>query len=93
MATHSPTTSAQKVLPNSRVGFTSDNTDELNLNHALFKFLYAKKSAPVPKGTTGRPTTMRERILQVSLFPDIYDKRGKSRSPGNVDFGEDHLLT
>jgi hypothetical protein len=35
---------------------------------------------------------MRERILQVSLFPDIYDKRGKSRSPGNVDFGEPHAI-
>lgn len=35
---------------------------------------------------------MRERILQVSLFPDIYDRRGKNSHPGNVDFGEDHKI-
>jgi hypothetical protein len=62
----------------------------MNLNYALFKFLHAKKEAPVPKGTVGRCQTMRERILQLSLFPDIYDKRGKSRHPGNVDFGHGH---
>ncbi len=90
MATHSPTTSAQKVVPNSRVGFTTDNKDEINLNHAIFKFLSTKKEAPPPQGTTGRATTMRERILQVSLFPDIYDKKAKLRNPGNVDFGDPH---
>jgi hypothetical protein len=80
------------TVSNVSVGLNSEKIDEMNLPNALFKFLYTKKEAPTPKGTTGRPQTMRERILQVSLFPDIYDKRGKSRSPGNVDFGEAHVI-
>lgn len=78
---------AKSTLPNSRVGLYSEHMDEMNLPHALFKFLATKKDAPPPKGTTGKCQTMRERILQASLFPDIYDKRGKSHYPGNIDFG------
>jgi hypothetical protein len=80
------------TVSNVSVGLNSEKIDEMNLPNALFKFLAGKKEAPTPKGTVGRPQTMRERILQVSLFPDIYDKRGKSRSPGNVDFGEPHAI-
>lgn len=76
------------TVPNSKVGLYSDRMDEMNLPHALFKFLASKKEAPAPKGTVGKPQTMRERILQLSIFPDIYDKRANVRSPGNVDFGE-----
>ncbi len=82
----------KSTVPNASVGLNSEKMDEMNINYALFKFLHTKKEAPTPKGTVGKPQTMRERILQVSLFPDIYDKRGKSRSPGNVDFGEAHKI-
>jgi hypothetical protein len=71
------------TVSNVSIGLNSEKIDEMNLPNALFKFLYTKKEAPTPKGTVGRPETMRERILQVSLFPDIYDKRGRG-TPGNV---------
>lgn len=80
------------TVPNEKVGLTSPNMDEMNIPPALFKFLYEKKQAPVPTATVGKTDSMRKRILQLSLFPDIYDKRGKSRSPGNVDFGESHKI-
>ena len=86
------TQSNKSTQPNSAVGLNSDNLGESTINLANFRFLAMMKEAPVPKGTKGRTTTMRERILQASLFPDIYDKRGKSRSPGNVDFGEPHNI-
>ena len=84
MATHKSTVS------NVSIGLNSDKIDEMNINYAVYKFLHTKKEAPIPTGTTGRSQTLRERILQLSLFPDIYDKRAKLRSPGNVDFGESH---
>jgi len=72
------------------VGLNSDKIDEMNVNFAVFKFAHEKKEAPIPTGSVGKSDTMRKRILQLSLFPDIYDKRGYMRSPGNVDFGESH---
>jgi hypothetical protein len=83
---------SKSTVSNVSIGLNSEKMDEMNINFALFKFLHNKKEAPVPKGTVGGCQTMRERILQLSLFPDIYDKRGKSRSPGNVDFGEPHNI-
>jgi hypothetical protein len=80
------------TLPNASIGLNSENLGDSNINSANWRFLAAMKDAPPPKGTTGKSTTLRERILQLSLFPDIYDKRGKSRSPGNVDFGEPHNI-
>jgi hypothetical protein len=80
------------TVSNTSIGLNSEKIDEMNLPNALFKFLYNKKQAPIPTRTVGQCNTLRERILQVSLFPDIYDKRGKSRSPGNVDFGEPHAI-
>jgi hypothetical protein len=68
---------AKSTVSNASVGLNSDKIDEMNLPNALFKFLAGKKEAPIPKRTVGGCSTMRERILQVSLFPDIYDKRGK----------------
>lgn len=85
-------THSKSTVPNSRVGLYSDKMDEINLPHALFKYLATAKEAPTPKGTVGQCQTMRERILQLSLFPDVYDKRAKLRSPGNVDFGEAHNI-
>ena len=67
----------QSTVPNSQVGLYSERMDEMNIPHALFKFLASKKDAPAPKGTVGSCGTLRERILQMSLFPDIYDKRGR----------------
>lgn len=81
---------AQKVLPNHTIGLNSEKIDEMNVNFAVFKFVHGQKQAPIPKGTTGTCNGLRERILQMSLFPDIYDKRAKLRSPGNVDFGDAH---
>jgi hypothetical protein len=81
---------AQKVLPNQSIGLNSDKLDEMNTTFAVFKYIAGKKQAPIPKGSTGECNTLRKRILQMSLFPDIYDKRAKLRSPGNVDFGDAH---
>lgn len=58
------------------------------VNQAVFRFVHSKKEAPIPRGTVGKCQTMRERVLQMSLFPDIYDKVKKVHHPGNVDFGE-----
>ena len=88
----SSTYSHKCTLPNASIGLNSDNISDSNINSATWRFVHLVKEAPTPKGTTGKATTLRERILQMSLFPDIYDKRGKSRSPGNVDFGEDHKI-
>lgn len=79
---------AQKVIPNHSIGLNSEKMDEMAINLALFKFVHGHKQAPVPKGTTGECNTLRKRILQLSLFPDIYDKHKKVHHPGNTDFGE-----
>lgn len=80
------------VVPNHSIGLNSDKIDEMNINFAVMKYLHGKKDAPIPTGSVGGATTLRQRILQMSLFPDIYDKRAKLRSPGNVDFGEPHTI-
>ena len=80
------------VQPNTFVGLNSDKIDDPSVNIALFKFLANKKEAPVPTGNVGPCDTMRKKILQLSLFPDPYDKRAKLRNPGNVDFGEPHKI-
>jgi hypothetical protein len=83
-------THAKKVVPNHKIGLNSDKIDEININFAVFKFLNGKKEAPIPTRSVGETSTLRKRILQLSLFPDIYDKNKKVRHPGNVDFGESH---
>jgi hypothetical protein len=86
-------THAQKVVPNHKIGLNSDRIDEMNINFAVYTYLSKKKTdAPPPKRTVGQATTLRKRILQLSLFPDIYDKRANLRSPGNVDFGDPHAI-
>ena len=80
------------VLANPNVGLNSDRIDDPSINPAIFRFLAGKKEAPVPTGSVGTAGTMRERILKMSLFPDVFDKRGKLRNPGNVDFGESHKI-
>lgn len=83
---------AKSTLPNHSIGLETEKIEEINIPVAVMKYVNRKQMAPTPKRTVGQCTTMRERILQMSLFPDIYDKRGKSRSPGNVDFGDDHKI-
>ena len=81
---------AKSTVPNHKIGLNSDKIDEINLESATFRFLYGKKEAPTPKKTVGKCQGMREKILQMSLFPDIYDKVKTVRHPGNVDMGESH---
>jgi hypothetical protein len=83
---------SQYTVSNQSIGLNSEKIDEMNLTNALFKFLHTKKQAPTPTQTVGGCNTLRKRILQVSLFPDIYDKRANKRSPGNVDFGDPHAI-
>ena len=88
----SSTQSHKSTLPNTSIGLNSDKLDESNINQAVWRYVSKKQMAPIPKRNVGQTSTLRARILQLSLFPDIYDKRGKSRSPGNVDFGESHTI-
>ena len=69
------------------VGLSTHKLDESQLTSSLFKFVASKKPAPAPTGSVGKCDNMRVRILQMSLFPDIYDKHKKVHHPGNVDFG------
>jgi hypothetical protein len=73
--------------PNDVVGLNSSRLDDSQINNTLFQYIDTKPSPPPPKGTVGECQTMRERILQLSLFPSIYHKVGKVKHPGNVDFG------
>ena len=72
---------------NDTVGLSSHKLDESQITATLFKFLSQQKTAPVPTSTVGECKDMRQKILQMSLFPDIYDKHRKVHHPGNVDFG------
>ena len=83
---------SKSTVPNSSIGLDSEKIDEINIPNAVMKYVNRKQMAPTPKRTVGQCSTMRERILQMSLFPDIYDKRAKLRSPGNVDFGDSHNI-
>jgi len=86
-------TQAQKVVPNHKIGLNSDKIDEMNINYAVYTYLSKQKTnAPIPTRSVGETSTLRKRILQLSLFPDIYDKRANLRSPGNVDFGDPHRI-
>lgn len=81
---------SKSTLPNSAIGLNSDNLGDSNINSASWRFTSLMKEAPVGKGNLGKTQTMRQRILQLSLFPDIYDKVKSVKHPGNVDFGESH---
>lgn len=76
------------VIPNSVTGLNPE-TGEMQTNYAVFKYVYGKeKTAPIPKGSVGQCDSLRKRILQVSIYPDIYTKVKKVKHPGNTDFGE-----
>ena len=78
---------SKSTLPNHAIGLNSSNLAESDINSASWRFLHSMKEAPVGKGNVGKCSTMRQRVLQLSLFPDIYDKVKYVKSPGNVDFG------
>ena len=81
--------SHKSTVANHSIGLNSDKIDEMNINYAVFKYVNKKQMAPTPTATVGACDTMRKRILQVSLFPDIYDKKKKVVDPGNVAFSKD----
>lgn len=87
---HPTTKKSKTTLPNVAIGLNSDNLGDSNINSACWRFVHLQKEAPVEKGNIGKTQTMRQRILQLSLFPDIYDKVKSVKHPGNVDFGESH---
>ena len=66
----------QQVVPNSAIGLGEPGkpAGEIALPVSLFKYIHAQKEAPAPKQTVGKAQTLRERILTVSLFPDIYTR-------------------
>lgn len=80
--------SHKSTLPNTAIGLNSDKLDDSDINQAVYRFISKKQMAPIPKQNVGKTSTLRTRILQLSLFPDIYDKVKKVKHPGNVDFGE-----
>ena len=76
----------QSTLPNSSIGLNEANIAEANFGEAVWKYVAKKHSgaaitgspieqAPVPKGTVGEAHTMRRRILEMSIAPDIYMNR------------------
>ena len=81
------TKKSKSTLPNHAIGLNSDNLGDSNINSASWRFVQSMKESPVGKGNVGKCQTMRQRVLQLSLFPDIYDKVKYVKSPGNVDFG------
>jgi len=85
---HPTTKKSKTTLPNVAIGLNSDNLGDSNINSASWRFVHLQKESPVGKGNLGKCQTMRQRILQLSLFPDIYDKVKYVKNPGNVDFGD-----
>ena len=93
----------QSTLPNNAIGLESISSGEGKFDTQVYTFIAEKhakrglmgdtlKQAPIPKGTVGPEEKLRKSILQLSLFPNVVNKRGMKRSPGNVDFGEDHMI-
>ena len=64
----------QLVVPLAQVGMEPNKpVSEMNLGVAVFNYLSKKAhTAPVPSGV-GKPQTVRESIVKLSLFPQIGD--------------------
>jgi hypothetical protein len=71
------------TLPNSSIGLNSANIAEANIPEAVWNYVSKHhlgkamageplEKAPVPKGTVAPAGTLRKRILELSLAPDIY---------------------
>ena len=82
------TKKSRSTLPNHAIGLNGANIAESDINSATWRFVSMTKEASVGKGNVGKTQTMRQRILQLSLFPNIYEKVKRVNHPGNVDFGE-----
>ena len=65
------------------IGLNPDKIDEASFNDAVYKYVAREhsqrglmgdtmKQAPIPKETVGEAHSLRKRILQLSLAPDIY---------------------
>lgn len=48
-------------------------SEELERSAAITS-MFKEKTAPPPRGTVGSETSLRGRILQMSLFPNIFNK-------------------
>lgn len=70
--------SKQLVVPLAKIGMDPDKpVSEIHMGVSLYKYIATKAEvAPVPSGV-GHCNTLRERILQTSLFPQIGDKKIK----------------
>jgi hypothetical protein len=93
----------QSTLPNAAIGLESASIGEAKFDEQVYTFIAEKhskrglmgdtlKQARVPKGTVAPENKLRKSILQLSLFPNVVNKRGMKRSPGNVDFGDEHMI-
>jgi hypothetical protein len=67
-----------KVIPNPKVQVVMDN-DPKEVQAAKIKAESQVKEAGTPKGTVAPATSLRERILSLSLFPNPYNKSMVSR--------------
>lgn len=85
---HPTTKKSKTTIPNDAIGLNSQNLGDSDINSATWRFVALQKEPAVGKGEIGKTQTMRTRILQLSLFPDIYDKVKYVKNPGNVDFGD-----
>lgn len=88
--------SHKTTLPSTSIGLNPDRIDEASFNDAVYKYVAREHSkrglmgdtleqAPVPKSTVGEANTLRKRILQLSLAPDIYmNKHLKVKNPNRL---------
>jgi hypothetical protein len=67
-----------KVIPNKKVETVRTN-DPAEVQAAKIQAEHKVKEAPPPKGTVAPATSLREKILSLSLFPNPYNKQMVSR--------------
>lgn len=56
-------------------------TDEYHVEAAKIRDMYLEKPAKMKKGNVGPCPSLRERILSMSLFPNIYNARHLKPGP------------
>ena len=49
--------------------------DEYDTRAARIKAVFLEKKEPLKKGNVGKASTLRERILLCSLFPNLYNQK------------------
>ena len=66
------------TVSNAKIGLKSNGgSGDIDTPTSVFKFLAGKKEAPIPKQTVGKAQSLREKILVLSIFPDIYTRSKK----------------